>query len=124
MRAYSTARPTAVAVGIQGVSQGNKAYVANIVSGQVSVVNLNTNQHVKDIPVTLTPDCRRGAAFNVFHTLQVPIQLPVSPDDMACCRRLSGTRACRALEPGTNTTWPAVPRPLRRVPHRPAAGTR
>lgn len=69
-----------VASGIQGRSQGNKAYVANIVSGQVSVINLNTNQHVKDIPVTLTPDCRRGAAFNVFHTLQVPIQLPVSPD--------------------------------------------
>ena len=69
-----------VASGIQGVSQGNKAYVANIVSGQVSVINLNTNQHVKDIPVTLTPDCRRGPAFNVFHTLQVPIQLPVSPD--------------------------------------------
>jgi YVTN family beta-propeller protein len=69
-----------VATGIQGVTQGNKAYVANIVSGQVSVINLNTNQHVKDIPVTLTPDCQRGAAFNVFHTLQVPIQLPVSPD--------------------------------------------
>src|SRR5215216_3283557 len=69
-----------VASGIQGVSQGNKAYVANIVSGQVSVVNMNTNQHIKDIPVTLTPECKRGPEFNVFHTLQVPIQLPVSPD--------------------------------------------
>jgi YVTN family beta-propeller protein len=69
-----------VASGIQGRNQGNKAYVANIVSGQVSVIDLNTNRHVKDIPVTLTPDGRRGAAFDVFHTLQVPIQLPVSPD--------------------------------------------
>jgi YVTN family beta-propeller protein len=78
IRAPAIAMP--VAAGIQGVTQGNKAYVANIVSGQVSVVNLNTNQHVKDIPVTLTPDCQRGPQFNVFHTLQVPIQLPVSPD--------------------------------------------
>ena len=44
-----------VATGIQPVSRGNKAYVANIVSGRVSVINLNTNSHVKDIPVTLTP---------------------------------------------------------------------
>jgi YVTN family beta-propeller protein len=69
-----------VASGIQSVSRGNKAYVANIVSGQVSVINLNTLQHVKDIPVTLTPNCLSGPQFNVFHTLQVPIQLPVSPD--------------------------------------------
>jgi YVTN family beta-propeller protein len=78
IRAPAIAMP--VATGIQGVSQGNKAYVANIVSGQVSVVDLNTNQHVKDIPVTFTPNCLRGPTFNVFHTLQVPIQLPVSPD--------------------------------------------
>jgi YVTN family beta-propeller protein len=69
-----------VATGIQPVSRGNKAYVANIVSGQVSVIDLNTNTHVKDIPVTLTPSCQSGAQFNVFETLQVPIQLPVSPD--------------------------------------------
>jgi YVTN family beta-propeller protein len=69
-----------VATGIQPVSRGNKAYVANIVSGQVSVIDLNTNSHVKDIPVTLTPSCQSGSQFNVFDTLQVPIQLPVSPD--------------------------------------------
>src|SRR5918995_7185444 len=69
-----------VATGIQPVSRGNKAYVANIVSGQVSVIDLNTNTHLKDIPVTLTPNCQSGPRFNVFDTLQVPIQLPVSPD--------------------------------------------
>jgi YVTN family beta-propeller protein len=67
-----------VATGIQSVRAGNKAYVANIVSGKVSVIDLNTLRHVKDIPVTLTPNCVTGA--DVFGTLQVPIQLPVSPD--------------------------------------------
>jgi YVTN family beta-propeller protein len=69
-----------VATGIQSVTAGNKAYVANIVSGQVSVIDLDTMQHVKDIPVTLTPTCQSGPQFDVFSTLQVPIQLPVSPD--------------------------------------------
>ena len=35
---------------------------------------------MKDIPVTLTPSCQSGPQFNVFDTLQGPIQLPVSPD--------------------------------------------
>jgi len=35
---------------------------------------------VKNIPVTLTPDCRSGAQFSIFDTLQAPIQTPVSPD--------------------------------------------
>ena len=69
-----------VAAGIQGVTQGNKAYVANIVSGQVTVIDLNTMRVLRHIPVTLTPDCRTGAEFDVFDTLQVPIQTPVSPD--------------------------------------------
>jgi YVTN family beta-propeller protein len=77
-RAPAIAMP--VATGIQPVTRGNKAYVANIASGQVSVIDLNTLTHLKDIPVTLTPDCRRGPQFDIFHTLQVPIQLPVSPD--------------------------------------------
>src|SRR5215218_7945290 len=49
-----------VATGIQGKTKGNKAYVANIVSGQVTVINLNTNTLVKHIPVTLTPSCQSG----------------------------------------------------------------
>jgi YVTN family beta-propeller protein len=69
-----------VATGIQSVARGNKAYVANIVSGQVSVINLTTLRHLRDIPVTLTPSCQSGPQVDVFHTLQVPIQLPVSPD--------------------------------------------
>lgn len=69
-----------VATGVQPVSRGNKAYVANIVSGQVSVVDLKTNSHIKDIPVTLTPSCKSGPQFDIFDTLQAPIQLPVSPD--------------------------------------------
>jgi YVTN family beta-propeller protein len=69
-----------VATGIQGVTAGNKAYVANIISGQVSVIDLNTLQKIKDIPVTLTPNCLTGPQFDVFSTLQVPIQLPVTPD--------------------------------------------
>jgi YVTN family beta-propeller protein len=55
-----------VAAGIQSVARGNKAYVANIVSGQVSVFDLNSLRHLRDIPVTLTPDCRSGAEFDVF----------------------------------------------------------
>jgi YVTN family beta-propeller protein len=77
-RAPEIAMP--VAAGIQGVTQGNKAYVANIVSGQVTVIDLNTMRVLRHIPVTLTPDCRTGSAFNIFDTLQVPIQTPVSPD--------------------------------------------
>lgn len=66
-----------VAAGIKGSS---KAYVANIVSGQVTVIDLGTQKIVKNIPVTLTPDCRSGAQFSIFDTLQAPIQTPVSPD--------------------------------------------
>jgi YVTN family beta-propeller protein len=77
-RAPEIAMP--VATGIQGVSQGNKAYVANIVSGQVTVIDLDTMRVLRHIPVTLTPDCRSGPEFDVFDTLQVPIQTPVSPD--------------------------------------------
>src|ERR671910_77505 len=77
-RAPEIAMP--VAAGIQGVTQGNKAYVANIVSGQVTVIDLDTLQVLRHIPVTLTPDCRTGPEFDVFDTLQVPIQTPVSPD--------------------------------------------
>jgi hypothetical protein len=53
---------------------------SRIVSGQVTVIDLNTMRVLKHIPVTLTPDCRTGSEFDIFHTLQVPIQTPVSPD--------------------------------------------
>lgn len=67
-----------VATGIQGVTQGEKAYVANIVSGKVTVLDLKSMTITKEIPVTLAPDCTTGG--DVFDTLQVPIQTPVSPD--------------------------------------------
>jgi YVTN family beta-propeller protein len=66
-----------IAVGIQG---NRKAYVANIATGQVSVIDLASRKVLKNIPVTLTPDGQSGAQFDFTHTLQVPIQTPVSPD--------------------------------------------
>jgi len=56
-----------------------KAYVANAVSGFVTVINVDTQEITKNIPVTLTPD--RLTGFNILHTLQAPIQTPVSPDE-------------------------------------------
>ena len=66
-----------VAAGIKG---NTKAYVANIASGQVSVIDLASMALTKSIPVTLTPDCQSGPEFDLFNTLQAPIQTPVSPD--------------------------------------------
>jgi len=66
-----------VAAGIKGKT---KAYVANIASGQVSVIDLASMTLTKSIPVTLTPDCQSGAELGLLDTLQAPIQTPVSPD--------------------------------------------
>ena len=66
-----------IAAGIKGKT---KAYVANIASGQVSVIDLASMTLTKSIPVTLTPDCQSGAQFDLLNTLQAPIQTPVSPD--------------------------------------------
>lgn len=68
-----------IAVGECHVNGVHKAYVANAVSGSVTVINVDTMSIIKNIPVTLTPDGRRG--HNILHTLQVPIQTPVSPDE-------------------------------------------
>ncbi|MBI2831382.1 MAG: hypothetical protein HYX79_03905 [Chloroflexi bacterium] len=64
-----------IAAGIQG---NNKAYVSNAVSGQVSVIDLNTQQIIKNIPVTFKPNGQLGGS--ILDTLQVPIQPPASPD--------------------------------------------
>ena len=66
-----------VASGIQGSA---KAYVSNIGTGQVSVIDVASGRILKNIPVTFTPDGRQGPQFTVFDTLQAPIQVPVSPD--------------------------------------------
>jgi len=44
----------------------------------VTVINVDTKTITGNIPVTLTPDGQTG--LNIFHTLQGPIQTPVSPD--------------------------------------------
>jgi len=57
----------------------HKAYVANAVSGTVTVVDVDALRILRNIPVTLTPDGAAGQ--DLLHTLQVPIQSPVSPDE-------------------------------------------
>lgn len=61
-----------------GGASVHKAYVANAVSGMVTVIDVDAKKLLKNIPVTLTPDDQAG--FALPHTLQVPIQTPVSPD--------------------------------------------
>lgn len=68
-----------LAVGECHVRGVNTAYVANAVSGMVTVVDVDRLELVKNIPVTLAPDGERG--LDLTHTLQVPIQTPVSPDE-------------------------------------------
>jgi DNA-binding beta-propeller fold protein YncE len=67
-----------LAVGECHVDDVHKAYVANAVSGYVSVFDVASRTLTKNLPVTLTPDNQTG--FDLTHTLQVPIQTPVSPD--------------------------------------------
>ncbi len=68
-----------IAAGECHVAGVHKAYVANAVSGFVSVIDVHAMTLTGKIPVTLTPDNQTG--FDIFHTLQVPIQTPVSPDE-------------------------------------------
>ena len=68
-----------IAVGECHVNGVAKAYVANLVSGMVTAINVDTQEILGNIPVTLTPDGQTG--FDIFHTLQGPIQTPVSPDE-------------------------------------------
>jgi len=67
-----------IAAGECHVNGVHKAYVANLVSGMVTVINVDTQMILRNIPVTLAPDGQTG--LNIFHTLQGPIQTPVSPD--------------------------------------------
>lgn len=65
-----------LAVGECHVNGISKAYVANAVSGYVTVIDVDAMQILKNIPVTVTPDGQTGK--DILHTLQVPIQTPVS----------------------------------------------
>lgn len=68
-----------IAVGECHVNGVSTAYVANAVSGMVTVIDVDALKIVKNIPVTLAPD--GAAGLDLLHTLQVPIQTPVSPDE-------------------------------------------
>lgn len=84
-----------IAAGECHVDHVHKAYVANLVSGMVTVIDVDAMRILKNIPVTLTPDGQTGQ--NIFHTLQVPIQTPVSPDErFVACAVLSLTTVPRA----------------------------
>ncbi len=67
-----------IAAGECHVGNAHKAYVANAVSGFVTVIDVGSRTILSNIPVTLTPDGLTGQSLP--HTLQVPIQTPVSPD--------------------------------------------
>ena len=68
-----------IAVGECHVNGVAKAYVANAVSGKVTAINVDTQTILGNIPVTLAPDGQTG--LDIFHTLQAPIQTPVSPNE-------------------------------------------
>lgn len=68
-----------IAVGECHVNGVAKAYVANVVSGMVTTINVDTQTILGNIPVTLAPDGQSG--LDIFHTLQAPIQTPVSPNE-------------------------------------------
>jgi hypothetical protein len=68
-----------VAVGECHVEGVSTAYVANIASGMVTVIDVDRACIRTNIPVTLAPDGQAG--LDLSHTLQVPIQTPVSPDE-------------------------------------------
>jgi DNA-binding beta-propeller fold protein YncE len=68
-----------IAVGECHVNGVAKAYVANAVSGMVTTINVDTQKILGNIPVTLAPDGQTG--LDIFHTLQAPIQTPVSPNE-------------------------------------------
>ena len=68
-----------IAAGECHVRGVHKAYVSNAASGFVTVIDVDGLRILKNIPVTFTPDGQRG--FDITHTLQVPIQPPVSADE-------------------------------------------
>ena len=68
-----------IAAGECHVNGVHKAYVANAVSGYVTVIDVDAQTITGNIAVTLTPDGMTG--LDIFHTLQAPIQTPVSPDE-------------------------------------------
>jgi DNA-binding beta-propeller fold protein YncE len=68
-----------IAAGECHVGGTHKAYIANAVSGMVTVIDVDAPSILRNIPVTFAPDGQTG--LDLLHTLQVPIQTPVSPDE-------------------------------------------
>jgi hypothetical protein len=68
-----------IAVGECHVDGIHKAYIANAVTGMVTVMNVDAQALTKNISVTLAPDGAKN--LGLLDTLQVPIQTPVSPDE-------------------------------------------
>jgi hypothetical protein len=68
-----------IAAGECHVDGVHKAYIANAVTGMVTVMNVDAQVLTKNIGVTLTPDGDKN--LGLLDTLQVPIQTPVSPDE-------------------------------------------
>lgn len=68
-----------IAVGECHVDGVHKAYVANLVSGMVTVINVDAKRILGHVPVTVAPDGKTG--LDIFNTLQGPIQTPVSPNE-------------------------------------------
>jgi len=68
-----------IAAGECHVNGVHKAYVANLASGFVTVINVDTQTILRNVSVTLAPDGQTG--LDIFHTLQGPIQTPVSPNE-------------------------------------------
>lgn len=57
----------------------HKAYIGSVVTGLVTVIDIDTRELLKNISVTLTPGDEQ-TGFGLLDTLQVPIQTPVSSD--------------------------------------------
>jgi len=45
----------------------------------VTAINVDTQTILRNVPVTLAPGGQTG--LDIFHTLQAPIQTPVSPNE-------------------------------------------
>ena len=70
-------------VDLPGGVHMHKAYIGNVVTGLVTVMDVGNDpgdvpELLKNIPVTKKPN--GGIGGTILDTLQVPIQTPVSPD--------------------------------------------
>lgn len=62
-----------------GGEEIHKAYVSNVVTGTLTVIDMHEPEILANLPVTLTPGDEQ-TGLGLLDTLQLPIQTPVSPD--------------------------------------------